>query len=88
MSLLENKENKTGPEDLNIERSFSSLLIPQHGISLFLEKRHKIIHFIRHAEGFHNVETKKMNGSNYPLEYTTPNSEKFIGMLLLLVFKN
>lgn len=40
-----------------------SLGPPDSGFSLFLAERTKKIHFIRHAEGFHNVETKK-TGSN------------------------
>ena len=36
---------------------------PNSGFSLFLAERTKKIHFIRHAEGFHNVETKKMGGN-------------------------
>jgi len=40
---------------------------PDSGFSLFLADRTKKIHFIRHAEGFHNAETKK-TGSNACLE--------------------
>mmetsp|Transcript_43447 Transcript_43447/g.114169 ORF Transcript_43447/g.114169 Transcript_43447/m.114169 type:complete len:334 (+) Transcript_43447:54-1055(+) len=40
-----------------------SLGPPNSGFSLFLAERTKKIHFIRHAEGYHNVETKKM-GTN------------------------
>lgn len=36
-----------------------SLGAPDSGFSLFLAERTKKIHFIRHAEGFHNVETHK-----------------------------
>ena len=36
---------------------------PDSGFSLFLAERTKKIHFIRHAEGYHNVETKK-TGTN------------------------
>jgi len=40
-----------------------SLGPPDSGFSLFLAERTKKIHFIRHAEGEHNVETKR-TGSN------------------------
>mmetsp|Transcript_36723 Transcript_36723/g.67211 ORF Transcript_36723/g.67211 Transcript_36723/m.67211 type:complete len:310 (+) Transcript_36723:43-972(+) len=36
-----------------------SLGPPDSGFSLFLAERTKKVHFIRHAEGFHNVETTK-----------------------------
>jgi len=36
-----------------------SLGAPDSGFSIFLAERTKKIHFIRHAEGFHNVATKK-----------------------------
>jgi len=40
-----------------------SLGPPNSGFSLFLAERTKKVHFIRHAEGEHNVETKR-TGSN------------------------
>ena len=40
-----------------------SLGPPNSGFSLFLAERTKKIHFIRHAEGEHNAETKR-TGSN------------------------
>jgi len=36
---------------------------PDSGFSLFLAERSKKVHFIRHAEGYHNVATKE-SGSN------------------------
>mmetsp|Transcript_39349 Transcript_39349/g.87968 ORF Transcript_39349/g.87968 Transcript_39349/m.87968 type:complete len:305 (+) Transcript_39349:141-1055(+) len=44
-----------------------SLGPPNSGFSLFLAERTKKIHFIRHAEGFHNVETT-IKGTNKCLE--------------------
>ena len=40
------------PEIKKDEVAFSH--VPEHGFSLFLSKRQKTIHFIRHAEGYHN----------------------------------
>lgn len=40
-----------------------SLGPPESGFSIFLAERSKKVHFIRHAEGFHNVATKE-SGSN------------------------
>jgi broad specificity phosphatase PhoE len=40
-----------------------SLGPPESGFSIFLAERTKKVHFIRHAEGFHNAATKE-NGSN------------------------
>lgn len=39
---------------------------PESGFSLFLAERTKKVHFIRHAEGYHNVATKE-SGSNHCL---------------------
>lgn len=39
---------------------------PESGFSLFLAERTKKVHFIRHAEGYHNVATKE-TGSNHCL---------------------
>lgn len=50
-----------------IEDGFQySLGPPESGFSIFLAQRTKKVHFIRHAEGYHNVETKK-TGSNHCL---------------------
>jgi len=43
-----------------------SLGPPESGFSLFLAERTKKVHFIRHAEGFHNVATKE-TGDNHCL---------------------
>jgi broad specificity phosphatase PhoE len=40
-----------------------SLGPPESGFSVFLAERTKKVHFIRHAEGFHNLATKE-NGNN------------------------
>ena len=69
-----------------ISRQFSNLQLPQYGISLFLAERSKTIHFVRHAEGLHNIATKQFvinsNGrkvdQNTPIEFQTPGSERFI----------
>jgi len=36
---------------------------PESGFSIFLAERTKKVHFIRHAEGYHNVATKESGGS-------------------------
>lgn len=45
---------------------FSHKAVPDSGFSLFLADQTRKVHFIRHAEGYHNVETEK-TGSNYCL---------------------
>jgi broad specificity phosphatase PhoE len=40
--------------------------VPASGFSLFLADQTRKVHFIRHAEGFHNAETQK-TGNNYCL---------------------
>jgi broad specificity phosphatase PhoE len=47
--------------------------VPEHGFSLFLANRTKTIHFIRHAEGYHN-EVNRQYGDDTPVTYTTPNA--------------
>lgn len=37
---------------------------PDSGFSLFLAERTKKVHFIRHAEGYHNVATKETGSNN------------------------
>lgn len=49
-----------------------SLGPPDSGFSLFLAERTKKIHFIRHAEGFHNVETKKTGTNDCLVRGDTP----------------
>lgn len=44
--------------------------IPEHGFSLFLAKRTKTIHFIRHAEGEHN-EANRNYGDDTPVTFST-----------------
>jgi broad specificity phosphatase PhoE len=45
---------------------FSHRSVPASGFSLFLADQTRKVHFIRHAEGYHNAETAKM-GNNYCL---------------------
>eukprot|EP00529_Nitzschia_sp_RCC80_P025787 CAMPEP_0113466544 /NCGR_PEP_ID=MMETSP0014_2-20120614/14326_1 /TAXON_ID=2857 /ORGANISM="Nitzschia sp." /LENGTH=346 /DNA_ID=CAMNT_0000358769 /DNA_START=128 /DNA_END=1165 /DNA_ORIENTATION=- /assembly_acc=CAM_ASM_000159 len=45
---------------------FSHKTVPSSGFSIFLADQTRKVHFIRHAEGYHNVETKK-TGHNYCL---------------------
>ena len=73
------------PSEINVAASsklypaeFHPLLLPQHGISLFLADRTKRIHFVRHAEGHHNVATRNANGQNTPIECRTAGSERYL----------
>lgn len=45
---------------------FSHKTVPTSGFSIFLADQTRKVHFIRHAEGFHNAETSK-TGNNYCL---------------------
>jgi len=49
-----------------LEDGWTSQSVPESGFSLFLADQTRKVHFIRHAEGFHNVETAK-TGSNHCL---------------------
>lgn len=49
-----------------LEDGFSHKSVPSSGFSLFLADQTRKVHFIRHAEGFHNAETLK-TGSNHCL---------------------
>lgn len=50
---------------------------PEHGFSLFLAKRTKTIHFIRHAEGLHN-QANAAAGDDTPVTFDTPGSERYV----------
>ena len=51
--------------------------VPEHGFSMFLKKRTKIVHFVRHAEGFHNEAVREF-GDETPTIYSTPGSERYL----------
>ncbi len=48
---------------------------PDSGFSLFLAERTKKIHFIRHAEGYHNVATTKTGNNECLLHGDKPPHE-------------
>jgi len=47
---------------------------PESGFSLFLAERTKKVHFIRHAEGYHNVATKETGDNHCLLRGDAPAS--------------
>lgn len=49
---------------------------PEHGFSLFLAKRQKTIHFIRHAEGYHN-QANHAYGDDTPVTFSTEGSWRY-----------
>ena len=49
-----------------LEDGFSHRTVPESGFSIFLADQTRKVHFIRHAEGYHNQETEK-TGNNYCL---------------------
>ena len=49
-----------------LDDGFSHRSVPDSGFSIFLADQTRKVHFIRHAEGFHNSETEK-TGNNYCL---------------------
>ena len=51
--------------------------VPEHGFSFFLAKRQKTIHFIRHAEGYHN-QANHAYGDDTPVTYSTPGAWDYI----------
>jgi len=50
--------------------------VPEHGFSLFLAKRTKTIHFIRHAEGTHNAVNRQA-GDDTPVTFDTEGAWKY-----------
>lgn len=52
-----------------------SLGPPESGFSIFLAERTKKVHFIRHAEGFHNVATKETGSNDCLLRGDKPATE-------------
>lgn len=62
------------PEIKKDEVAFSH--VPEHGFSLFLSKRQKTIHFIRHAEGYHN-EANHAYGDDTPCTFSTEGSWQY-----------
>lgn len=50
--------------------------VPEHGFSLFLAKRTKTIHFVRHAEGEHNAANRRA-GDDSPVTYSTPGAWEY-----------
>lgn len=48
---------------------------PESGFSLFLAERTKKVHFIRHAEGYHNVATKETGSNDCLLRGDAPATE-------------
>lgn len=58
------KSSSSGALNAMVNDGFDQFLgPPDSGFSVFLAERTKKVHFIRHAEGFHNVATKE-TGSN------------------------
>jgi len=49
-----------------LDDGFSHKAVPSSGFSIFLADQTRKVHFIRHAEGYHNAETSK-TGSNHCL---------------------
>ena len=63
-ALAEGDAKAKGAKGAMVGDNFQySLGTPESGFSLFLADRTKKVHFIRHAEGFHNVATKQ-HGDN------------------------
>lgn len=48
---------------------------PESGFSIFLAERTKKVHFIRHAEGYHNVATVETGSNHCLLRGNAPASE-------------
>jgi broad specificity phosphatase PhoE len=59
-------EQTSFPTGAMLGDGFSHRSLPASGFSIFLADQTRKVHFIRHAEGFHNAETKR-TGDNYCL---------------------
>jgi len=75
-------QGKALPDIAESQTAFSH--VPEHGFSLFLKKRTKTIHFIRHAEGFHN-EANNAYGDDTPCTFSTPGSWEYMDAKLTKV---
>eukprot|EP00585_Thalassiosira_rotula_P008973 CAMPEP_0196146412 /NCGR_PEP_ID=MMETSP0910-20130528/22964_1 /TAXON_ID=49265 /ORGANISM="Thalassiosira rotula, Strain GSO102" /LENGTH=330 /DNA_ID=CAMNT_0041408601 /DNA_START=109 /DNA_END=1101 /DNA_ORIENTATION=+ len=69
------KSSSSGGLNAMVDDGFEySLGPPESGFSLFLADRTKKVHFIRHAEGYHNVATKETGDNNCLLRGSAPAS--------------
>jgi Histidine phosphatase superfamily (branch 1) len=66
--------NLSLPEIQTGHEAFS--FVPEHGFSLFLARRTKTIHFVRHAEGYHN-QANNAYGDDTPCISSTEGSWKY-----------
>lgn len=67
--------NLRGSQTGMLGDGFTSKQLPDSGFSLFLADQTRKVHFIRHAEGYHNVETKRTGDNHCLLRGDRPASE-------------